>query len=85
MSDMNKEEISRLVNSRVGFHAYEIAPGIFTPGRIKVNPKSALDYYGIPEDLTGKSALDIGARDGPYSSELERRGPRHTRSRVDRF
>jgi tRNA (mo5U34)-methyltransferase len=32
-----------------------------------------LDYYGIPEDLTGKSALDIGAWDGLYSFELERR------------
>lgn len=71
---MNKQQISDLVNSREWFHAFEISPGITTPGRIKVDAKFALDYYGIPEDLTGKLALDIGAWDGPYSFELERRG-----------
>ncbi len=74
MSDMNTEEILRLLNSREWFHAYEIAPGIITPGKIKVNAKYALDFFGVPEDLTGKSALDIGAWDGPYSFELEHRG-----------
>lgn len=74
MFEMSREEILRLVNSREWFHSYEIAPGIVTPGKINVNPKFALDYYGIPEDLTGKFVLDIGAWDGPYSFELERRG-----------
>jgi SAM-dependent methyltransferase len=74
MSEMNKEEILRLLNSREWFHAYEIAQGIFTPGKIKVNPKFALDFYGVPENLIGMSVLDIGAWDGPYSFELERRG-----------
>ncbi len=71
---MKLEEIMSLVNSRSWFHSYEIVPGITTPGRVKVDAGPALDYYGVPGNLSGKRALDIGAYDGPYSFELERRG-----------
>ncbi len=33
-----------------------------------------LDYYKIPENLKGKTVLDIGAWDGFFSFEFERRG-----------
>ena len=33
-----------------------------------------LDYINLPEDLTGKTVLDIGAWDGYYSFECEKRG-----------
>jgi len=71
---MNREEIARLIRSRSWLHGFEIAPGIVSPGRVKVDARSALDYYGVPGSLSGRRALDIGARDGPYSFELERRG-----------
>ena len=76
MSEMNREEILRLVNSRSWYHAFEIVPGIVTPGRSQVNPKIALDYFRVPADLSGKTALDIGALDGAYAFEVERRGAR---------
>jgi tRNA (mo5U34)-methyltransferase len=33
-----------------------------------------LRFLGLPEDLTGKSVLDVGAWDGFFSFECERRG-----------
>ena len=68
------EYAAELVASANWYHGWEIIPGVHTPGRCKVDPKAVLDFYGVPEDLTGKRALDIGAWDGAYSFELERRG-----------
>jgi 2-polyprenyl-3-methyl-5-hydroxy-6-metoxy-1,4-benzoquinol methylase len=55
------------------YHAYELAPGLHTPGEVPAHPQR-LDQVGVPGDLHGKRVLDIGAWDGPYSFELERRG-----------
>ena len=64
----------KLVN-RSCYHKYEVEPGLFTPGRlIDVDPKLCLDEIGVPRDLSGLRALDIGAWDGPFTFELERRG-----------
>jgi tRNA (mo5U34)-methyltransferase len=46
--------------------------GIRTPGR--VDPAVELERYQVPEDLSGKTVLDIGAWDGFHSFEAERRG-----------
>ncbi|HET9223859.1 MAG TPA: DUF1698 domain-containing protein [Roseiflexaceae bacterium] len=54
------------------FHQIEFAPGIVTPGRD--NSASKLERLNIPADLTGKRVLDIGANDGFFSFECERRG-----------
>jgi tRNA (mo5U34)-methyltransferase len=54
------------------YHQIEVLPGIVTPG---VNDSSAvLARLPLPPDCTGLRALDIGARDGFFSFELERRG-----------
>lgn len=51
---------------------WEVFPGIFTPGH---NPVSELcEYIQLPTDLTGKRVLDIGAWNGCFSFECERRG-----------
>src|SRR5262245_60905486 len=54
------------------YHCIEVAPGIVTPGidRSAYN----LERMQLPADLTGKRVLDIGAFDGFYSFECERRG-----------
>ena len=68
----------RLV-SRTCYHRYEVEPGLFTPGNhLEIEPKRCLDELGVPRDLSGLRALDIGAWDGPYTFELERRGARVT-------
>lgn len=71
---MNPDDIRTLIASRKWYHAWEIVPGIATPGRCIVNPREILTTYGISEQLDGMRALDIGAYDGVYSFELERRG-----------
>ena len=51
---------------------WELFEGVFTPGR---NPVSLLcDLIGLPRDLRGKRVLDIGAWNGCFSFECERRG-----------
>jgi SAM-dependent methyltransferase len=61
------------------YHKYEIEPGLFTPGHfLELEPKLCLDELGVPQGLVGLRALDIGAWDGPFTFELERRGAQVT-------
>jgi tRNA (mo5U34)-methyltransferase len=54
------------------YHQIEVAPGVVTPG---VNDSQmVLDALELPERLDGMRVLDIGARDGFFSFECERRG-----------
>lgn len=73
-TSMPFEDAKTLVEGTTWYHGWEILPGLPTGGRSVVDPKRALDRYGVPQDLRGMRALDIGAWDGPYSFELERRG-----------
>jgi tRNA (mo5U34)-methyltransferase len=51
---------------------WEVFQGIHTPG---INPVRALsDYIQLPPDLRGVRVLDIGAWNGCFSFECERRG-----------
>ena len=64
---------------RTCYHKYEVQPGLFTPGQfLEVEPKLCLDELGVPQGLSGLRALDIGAWDGPFTFELERRGAQVT-------
>lgn len=54
------------------YHQIEVAPGVVTPGVNDHRP--ILDALGLPERLDGLRVLDIGARDGYFSFECERRG-----------
>ena len=46
--------------------------GVMTPGA-NYELQNSLDILPLPEDLTGKSVLDIGCWDGYYSFECEKR------------
>jgi tRNA (mo5U34)-methyltransferase len=72
----DRAEVERLIAEHGRWwHEIELAPGIVTPGddsnRMKL---PILDALGLPPDLRGKRALDIGCSDGYFSFELERRG-----------
>ncbi len=54
------------------YHSIPLGNGIVTPGIDR--PLDRLDRMGIPANLSGKSVLDIGAWDGFFSFEAERRG-----------
>ncbi len=63
------------------YHTQELGPGLVTPGMFDLRP--FVDRYGIPEDLSGMRALDIGTFEGFWAFELERRGARVTAIDVD--
>lgn len=54
------------------WHRIELAPGIVTPGRDRSRQK--LRALKLPERMHGLSVLDVGAWDGFFSFEAERRG-----------
>lgn len=67
------QEAQRLIAAHPHwYHRIEVAPGVVTPG---VNDSQMiLDALQLPESLEGMRVLDIGARDGFFSFECERRG-----------
>lgn len=74
---MNRSEALALVDTHHWKHSFEIVPGVFARGDwgTMIDSASMLDtIYGLPKDLSGMRALDIGALDGVHTFELERRG-----------
>ena len=72
---MTREEKVRRIQSRTWYHSIEIEPGIVTPGSLSSQTlQRMLEYLQFPASLAGLSVLDIGAWDGFYSFEAERRG-----------
>ena len=70
------ETIRRLIAAHSRWwHEIELAPGIVTPGddsnRMKL---PILDALGLPSNMRGMRALDIGCSDGYFTFEMERRG-----------
>lgn len=65
------------VDSIKWFHRIALPDGSYTPGVVHYGPDGGdwpTTRFGIPEDLTGKTVLDIGAWDGFFSFEAEKRG-----------
>jgi tRNA (mo5U34)-methyltransferase len=54
------------------WHSIDLGDGIRTPG-MNDTPRR-LPLIGLPDDLSGVTVIDIGAWDGFYSFEAERRG-----------
>jgi tRNA (mo5U34)-methyltransferase len=61
-----------LVDSHIWYHTLDLGEGLVTQGHYDL--RAYLHHYGLPEDLSGKKALDIGAASGFFSFEMERRG-----------
>ena len=70
----NQKQVERL--SKLGwYHSIELPDGSVIPGHQSIGQlRNRLHQFHIPEDLTGKRVLDIGAWDGWFSFEMERRG-----------
>jgi tRNA (mo5U34)-methyltransferase len=70
---LSEDELrARIASVPYWYHRFELAPGITTPG-IDSSAQN-LARMNLPADLSGKRVLDIGACDGFYSFECERRG-----------
>mgnify|MGYP001210646849 CR=1 FL=1 len=70
---MDREQLKLEVGRHEWFHAMDLGQGVVTPGRIDV-AKQTLPRLKLPASLAGKTVLDIGAWDGFFSFEAERRG-----------
>ncbi len=73
-SELVQEQVALL--SRKGwYHSIEAPGGSVVQGLIPIDAlKKRLSSFPIPEDLTGKRVLDVGAWTGWCSFEMERRG-----------
>jgi len=83
---VDRDAVSRL---REGFddvawyHTQELAPGLVTPGMFDLRPY--VERYGLPRDMSGMRALDVGTFEGFWAFEMERRGATVVALDVDRI
>jgi tRNA (mo5U34)-methyltransferase len=68
---MNKADLQARAEALRWFHTIDLGQGVITRG--VENSPERLVRIGMPADLSGRSVLDIGAWDGFYSFEAERR------------
>lgn len=72
------EEKRRLVGTvPFWWHTIDLGDGVVTPGAVPPRTHRII-ASAIPDNLTGKTVLDVGAWDGYYSFECERRGAKVT-------
>ena len=69
---MNIDELRKEVAKTTWWHTIDLGHGIVTPGTD--NSSYKLRNLGIPDNLQHTTVLDIGASDGFFSFEVERRG-----------
>src|SRR6188508_1707208 len=68
---MNRDDLQRRADALRWYHTIDLGQGVVTRG--VDNTPERLPRVQLPADLSGKSVLDIGAWDGFYSFEAERR------------
>jgi tRNA (mo5U34)-methyltransferase len=71
-SDVAAPSLLDEANAIRWWHSIDLGNGIVTKGATDTRTK--IRHVGMPDDLTGWSVLDIGAWDGFFSFEAEKRG-----------
>lgn len=69
---MSPETIRQQMQQYSWYHTIDLGHGIVTPGQYDHRP--LLHHYGIAEDLSGKTVLDVGPAHGFFAFEFEKRG-----------
>ena len=69
---MNQTELMDLLQHFKWYQRIRLTDGVYTPGPMASEKK--LRRIQLPEDLRGKSVLDIGCNEGFFAFEAERRG-----------
>jgi tRNA (mo5U34)-methyltransferase len=73
--DEHIRQLADQVNARLRYHSIELPDGNVLPGLQSIEHlHRRFDLFALPQDLRGKRVLDIGAWDGWFSFESERRG-----------
>ncbi|MES1261568.1 MAG: DUF1698 domain-containing protein [Acidobacteriota bacterium] len=69
------QDMAASVSARFRYHSIELPDGSLLPGLQSVEHlRWRLGLFNLEEDLRGKRVLDVGAWDGWFSFECERRG-----------
>ena len=71
---MDREQLASEVAGIRWWHTIDLGNSVVTPGADDSPAK--LDFIHMPDDFSGRSVLDVGAWDGFFSFEAERRGAR---------
>ena len=73
---MNRRTLREQVAAINWCHPIDLGDGVITRPQWYVRRRFArrLQFLDLPQDLTGKTVLDVGAWDGFFSFECERRG-----------
>lgn len=71
-SKISSERLKKLILDLKWYHTLEFPNGIVTKGVF--NHKPFLEEYRFPDSLKNQDVLDVGAGDGFFSFEFERRG-----------
>lgn len=73
---LSREELRQMVdaiNQKGGtYHQIDLGGGLVVKGEYDMT--MYVDSYGIPADLSGRTALDIGTASGFFAFECARRG-----------
>ena len=69
---MSAAELRTAAEKLTWFHSMDLGSGVRTDGIY--DPVRTLGRLGLPDRLDGRRVLDVGAWDGFYSFEMERRG-----------
>ncbi len=73
MQQIEKDKkIKDFVEHAFWYHTIEFPDGLVSNGLY--DHRERMPQYGFPENLNGKTVLDVGAADGFFSFELEKRG-----------
>jgi tRNA (mo5U34)-methyltransferase len=70
---MDKRELQSKADALRWYHSIDLGQGVVTRG-VDAEQAKRLARLHLPENLSGRSVLDIGAWDGFFSFEAERRG-----------
>lgn len=70
--ELANDGLTQAVNQIAWYHRIDLGNGLLTPGTD--DSQDRLQKIALPKDLRGSSVLDIGAWDGFFSFEAERRG-----------
>jgi tRNA (mo5U34)-methyltransferase len=66
------DDLAAAIAEESWYHTIELPDGVVTDGRFDHRP--LVPYYGLPDDMSGMRALDVGTADGFWAFEMERRG-----------
>ena len=76
-------DLAELVKRQIWYHTIDLPGGVTTPGYY--DHRTLVPHYGLPDSLAGKRVLDVGAWDGFWSFEFERRGATVTAVDIDQL